>query len=252
MIKAAFFDLDGTVYYGEKLIEGANDVINKFRDNNINIFFLTNNSTKTRKDIYSKLTRIGVDCRLEEVVTSGYIATLYAKKQNMKDVFVFGSEGLKNEFKVQGIHTIETDEAHNLVIGYNPYFTYEQVAKAMRVAFNAQHIIACNKERFFPGENAVLMPGCGAMVAPIEWCANREVDYVIGKPNTLMLEILCENNGYSPKEIIMIGDTYDSDIVMANKFGCKSICIGKNVYCDTMCVKNTRDILDMEWGEIVG
>lgn len=252
MIKCAFLDLDGTIYYGEKIIDGANDVVNKFRDNKIDVFFLTNNSTKTRREIFSKLSKIGVDCKLEEIITSGYIASLYAKKQKMNNIYIFGSDGLKNEFAEQGLIMDGTDKAHNLVIGYNPKFTYEQVSVAMRVAFNAQHIIACNKERFFPGENAVIMPGCGAMVAPIEWCANREVDYVIGKPNTLMLEILCEEKGFSPEEVIMIGDTYDSDIVMANKFGCKSIYIGKNVYYDTVCVKNTRDILSIKWGELVG
>lgn len=246
MIKAVFFDLDGTVYYGDKLIDGANDVIDLFRKRGKKIFFLTNNSTKTRKQIYDKLLGIGVDCRFEEVITSGYIAALYARKENMQRVYVFGTDNLKQELIDNGVSVCDDESACNLLIGYDADFSYEDLSKAMRVAFNANHIIACNKERFYPGKNAQLYPGCGAMVSPIEWCANRDVDYVVGKPNTLMIETVCEKNGIDKKNVLMIGDTYESDILMAKKVGCKSIYIGEDIYHDTICVKKIADIANLE------
>ncbi len=74
------FDLDGTVYYGSKIIPGANETIEYFRNKGKKIFFTTNNSTKTRAQIYEKLFDMGVNCKVEEVLTSGYLAALYAKK----------------------------------------------------------------------------------------------------------------------------------------------------------------------------
>lgn len=251
MIKVIFFDLDGTVYYGSKLIDGADKVIKKCRESGYKVYFLTNNSTKTRKQIYEKLVKMGIECDYQEVITSGYIATLYALREKMKDVFVFGSDGLKKEFMDAGITVVEDSNAHNLIIGYDMDFKYEALTTAMNVAFNAKCIIACNKERYYPGENGILMPGCGAMVASIEWCCDRIVDYVIGKPNTLMIDMMCSQNNVMPDETIMIGDTYESDITMAHKAGSHSIYIGNNVYADTFCVKHISELLDCDFESII-
>ena len=51
-IRAVLFDLDGTIYYGSKLIPGADRVVNKYRQEGKKIFFMTNNSTKSRKQIW--------------------------------------------------------------------------------------------------------------------------------------------------------------------------------------------------------
>lgn len=50
-IQAVLFDLDGTVYVGEQLISGADNVINDVLNQQKQVAFLTNNSTKTREDI---------------------------------------------------------------------------------------------------------------------------------------------------------------------------------------------------------
>lgn len=244
-VKAVVFDLDGTIYYGSKLIDGANDVIQKCRDQGMKVFFLTNNSTKTRRQIYEKLMQIGVNCDYEEVYTSGYVAALYAKKENFSNIYIFGSANLIGEFHQQGIDVVDENTAENLLIGYDPAFTYESLTKALHVALKAQTIIACNKEKHFPGENAIRLPGCGAMVAPIEHCASREVDVVIGKPNAMMLDMICDLFHLENDQILVVGDTYESDIAMAKAIGCPSIYIGEETHDDTICVKITKDILNL-------
>lgn len=222
------FDLDGTIYYGSEIIDGANDTINFFRKNGKKIFFTTNNSTKTRKQIYERLIGMGVDCNLEEVLTSGYLAALTAKKRFMEDIYIFGSKNLIAEFENLGVKVNQSETAKNLLIGYDPDMTYEGLSKAVRVALHARCIMACNKERVYPGKDAQLMPGCGAMTAPIEWCANRQCDFVIGKPNILMVEHLSAEYSIPTNRFLVIGDTFESDIAMANVAGCQSILIGNN------------------------
>ena len=126
------------------------------------------------------------------------------------------------------------------MIGYNPLMTYDDLTSALQVALHAKQIMACNRERTFPGENSKLMPGCGAMSAPIEWCAQRECDIIIGKPNTLMIELLCEQEKLPAEKFLMIGDTYESDIRMADKAGCKSILIDK-----TSSYKNCNSVKEI-------
>lgn len=227
-VKAVMFDLDGTVYYGSQIISGANQTIAFFRNNGIRVFFTTNNSTMARRRVYERLVKLGVDCKLDEVITSGYLATVYAKKESLKDIHIFGSVDLILEFEAQGINVNQDEDAENLLIGYDPSMTYENLTRAIHVALHANVIMACNRERIFPGENGRVLPGCGAMTAPIEWCANRTCDLVIGKPNTLMVKYLCCEYRLEPERILVIGDTYESDIIMAHDAGCQSVLIGND------------------------
>lgn len=240
------FDLDGTVYYGSKLIDGANDTVKFFREAGKRIYFATNNSTKTRKQIFEKLLKIGVDCKFDEVLTSGYLAALYAQQENLHNMYIFGSENLRTEFDEMSVSYNQTESAENLLIGYNPHMTYENLADALQVALHAKTIIACNKERTFPGEGKKLMPGCGAMTAPIEWCAKRECDVVVGKPSTLMIELVSKLEKTPSYRLLMIGDTYESDIVMAKLAGAKHILISKTCeHHDTEVVVSIKDIRGM-------
>ena len=241
-IKAVLFDLDGTIYYGSRRIEGANETISFFRQNDKQIYFTTNNSTQTRKQIDENLCRMGIDCKLDEILNSGYLAALTAIKYELEDVYVFGSPNLLEEFNNMGVKTCQEECAQNLLIGYDPGMTYEGLSKALRVALHARCIIACNRERVFPGEGEKLMPGCGAMTAPIEWCANRQCDYVIGKPNTLMIDMLSEMTGISRKCLLVVGDTYESDIAMANVAGAKAILISDTPRKDVPTVASIADI----------
>ena len=221
------FDLDGTVYYGSEIIPGANETIRFFRNAGKKIYFATNNSTKTRKQIFEKLIAMGIDCQYEEIITSGYLAGLYAKREGLSDIFIFGSDNLRSEFDQMGVPYNQTSASEHLLIGYNPAMTYENLTEALQVALHAKTIIACNRERVFPGEGGKMLPGCGAMTAPIEWCAKRESDVIIGKPATLMIELISEIEKKPSYRFLVIGDTYESDIVMAKLAGAKHILITK-------------------------
>lgn len=242
-IDLVMFDLDGTIYYGSKIIEGANDVIDFFRNQNIKIYFSTNNSTKTRRHVYDRLKKMDVHCYPDEVITSGYLAALYAQRNQLENIYIFGSMDLVEEFHELGISVTQSENAENLLIGYNPKMTYDELTNALQVALQAKCIIACNRERVYPGENARLMPGCGAMTAPIEWCANRTCDIIIGKPSTYMVEVIGAMNSVDSNRILVIGDTYESDIVMAKKAGCQSILISTDTYSDTLTVSTIREII---------
>ncbi|MBQ8828055.1 MAG: HAD hydrolase-like protein, partial [Clostridia bacterium] len=220
-IKIAAFDLDGTVYYGSKIIDGALDVITKLREKGVNTFFLTNNSAGNRERIYKKLIKLGVPCEESDVITAGYAAACFAKEKALKNLYISGTNMLKQEFSDLGVEYTECEEtAENLIIGFDPEITFEKLTRSVRAGLHAKHIFTCNVDRTYPGEEQKRFPGCGAMTAAIEWCCNKKSEVMIGKPGTYMLDLLCSKYGIATDEIVMIGDTYESDITMANKKGC--------------------------------
>ena len=54
-IEAIFLDLDGTIYLGDELIEGAIDFLNRLGSRGIARFFLSNNSSKSVAQYLHKL-----------------------------------------------------------------------------------------------------------------------------------------------------------------------------------------------------
>lgn len=239
-IKVVAFDLDGTIYQGNDLIDGADSAVQYVRDLGFHVIFLTNNSTKSREEILSKLHGMGISCSIDDVYNSGHAAALFIQSMGFPDVCVSGSNGLKKEFTDIGISI--SDDSKTLVIGYNPDFNYDMLTDVVNVALNADRIVACNKERTYPGVNGKRMPGCGAMVSAVEWCSNRSVDYVVGKPNRLMLDIIAKKYNINPNEFLIVGDTYESDILMANSAGAQSLLITDEICPDTVCIKSIKEI----------
>lgn len=245
------FDLDGTLYIGSERVPGANRLVELLKDLKKRVFFTTNNSTKTRYQIYERLVKFGIHAKLEEVLTSGYIAADYAIRTNMKDIYIFGSTNLIHEFEKMGIVVNQNTDAENLLIGYDPSMTYEDLTRAVQVAINAKCIIACNKERVYPGNNGLLLPGCGAMTAPVEWCANKQCDLVIGKPNTMMVEFIELHYAVERERVLIVGDTLESDVEMANRAGCQSILISDKSVDNVSSFPSIMDIYNYFMEQVI-
>ena len=69
-IEAVFLDLDGTIYMGDNLIEGAVNFLNRIEERGIRRFFLSNNSSKSVKQYLSKLENLGVPAKEEDILLS--------------------------------------------------------------------------------------------------------------------------------------------------------------------------------------
>ena len=57
MYKGYLIDLDGTMFNGDEVIEGAVDFINRLNAANIPYLFLTNNATRNRDQLLEKFHR---------------------------------------------------------------------------------------------------------------------------------------------------------------------------------------------------
>jgi HAD superfamily hydrolase (TIGR01450 family) len=239
-IRAVAFDLDGTLYFGNDPAEGAAETVDSVRASGRKVFFVTNNSIKTREAIRSKLSKMGMDCKIEDILTSGYLTAAYARDNGLRKTYVFGSDGLRSEFADAGAETAGEDDAENLVIGLDLGLGYDGIAAAVRVALRADKIIACNRDRVFLGQDRILFPGCAAAVGAVEACCGRSVDAVIGKPGTAALQHIRDSTGARPEEIMMIGDGYDSDVRMACAFGSRSLLIGN--MDSTPCIRSVSEI----------
>jgi HAD superfamily hydrolase (TIGR01450 family) len=244
-IDTVVLDLDGTLYCGNTLIDGALEVIEHCQNKGKKIFYLTNTSFKKRASVVEKLNNFSIQCNMNQVYTSGYITGMYIKDQKIKHPFLFGSDELKEEFAELGIQLASETEAENLIMAFHPKSSFEELSAAFRVALKAEKLFAVNIDRSVPFSEGLLVPGSGAFVKAVEYSANRSVDEVIGKPNPFMIELLIRDHQLSRDNMVMIGDSYESDIMMANNAQVKSILISENEVENTYTIPSIKNLLTL-------
>lgn len=246
-IKAVAFDLDGTIYFGNAIADGAADIIRLFEQSGIAVFYFTNNSMKTRLQLFEKLTGMGLKTDIGHIYNSAYATAVYARDRGVRRVYCVGSGGLREEIRKQGL-SVSDEDADIIILGLDTEFDYRKLTAVLQTYVQSRcPIIACNRERTYPVEGGLLMPGCGPLVSAVENACAASVEYVVGKPNTYMMEILSKEWGLDNTGILVVGDSYESDIEMAKRFNCRSILIsrenvtGRN-YTDTLVVSDISDI----------
>lgn len=245
--KCIIFDLDGTIYFGSQLADRANDVINTARKICEKVFFVTNNSAKTREQIWQKLSALGIDVKPEELITSSYAIAKYLNDNEYKNIYCIGTEFLNKQIELLGINT-KSENPQAVVVGYNPDFKLSDLDELSNISLADYKLIIANKERNYPKDNGYIVPGAGPIVAAVENLLNKNTDIVIGKPNIEMLKIIIAGLNVKPDEVCIVGDSYNSDIQMARNYGAEGILITKEDRNDCRCIKKLADLLEI-WND---
>lgn len=221
-------DLDGVVYAGEHALPGAVAAVQALRDSGREVAFLTNNSRHRRAEVRRKLLELGIPCAEKEVLNTSCATAHYLLHRGLtREVGVLGMPGLAAELAEHGVTLAEVDVCATLVVGIDLDFTYEKLVRGLRALRRGIPFIACNRDANYPGRDSQLLAGCGAMVAALEAAAQRSPSYEVGKPNPFMLELLCRGLQRAKADCVMIGDSLEADILMAERAGVPSIFIGE-------------------------
>lgn len=220
-------DLDGVVYRGKKVIPGAAGIIAKLRERGHRLHFLTNNSSLTREGFSRRLNFMGIKCRKEEIMSSGYATVCFLKRRGLKGkVFVVGGDGLSREMKKAGFKVVSKNSFQKIdyvAVGMDRHFTYRDLYISQQAILKGALFLATNADPAYPVENGV-QPGAGAMVSAIS-TATQTKPILIGKPNLFILKEILRENRTSGKEAIIVGDRLDSDILLGRRAGIRTVLV---------------------------
>ena len=76
------FDMDGTLYLGDDVYEGARELMFDFPRMGKQYIYLTNNSSRAGEDYITRLRRLGFPCERENVFTSGMATGMYLNQRH--------------------------------------------------------------------------------------------------------------------------------------------------------------------------
>ena len=236
-IEGYLLDLDGTVYLGESLIEGAGCAIEKLRARGRKIAFLTNKPLHSRGNYAEKLTNLGVPASEDDVVTSSYVLARYlAENSPGARVFAIAEEPLLVELRDAGLVLTDVpEEIEYVVAAFDRTFDYRKLDIGFQALRRGAHFIATNPDRTCPVENGEI-PDAAAVIAALEATSQKEVETVVGKPSTHMTQAGLGRLGVPAERAAIIGDRLETDVAMGLNGGIVAIL--------TLSGVTTRDILN--------
>lgn len=220
------FDLDGTVYLGERLIPGADRVINGLRDRGCRLAFLSNKPIDQRENYAKKLTKLGIPVSTDQVINSSYAAAQWLSSTAPGcRVYVIGEHVLKRELANAGIVVVDDSyEVDFVVASFDRTFDYRKLYHAMISIKNGARFIATNPDRTCPVEGGEL-PDCAAVIGAIQGATGIGIEAVMGKPSEVMLKTALEMLELPPEKCTMVGDRLETDIAMGKKAGMLSLLV---------------------------
>ncbi len=216
-------DMDGVIYRGGHLIPGADRFINGLRQTNVPFRFLTNNSQRTRRDVATRLQRLGIDVEEEHVYTCAMAtARFLAQQKPGGTAFVIGEGGLLHALHENGYAIVDKDPDY-VVVGEGRTISFEMVESALKMILAGAKLVATNLDPNCPTESG-FRPGCGATVAMLETASGVKA-FSVGKPSPVMLRGARKELGLSTDQTVVIGDTMETDILGGVQLGFQTILV---------------------------
>lgn len=227
------FDLDGVMYLGDTAIPYAAEAVRRLQAQDKRIFFLTNNSGRTRSDYREKLRQVnGLDVPEAAIFTSAYATALYLKHQGAAgcSAFVIGEPGLAQELAGCGLvpvtvpDSVPFEDIDYVVVGIDRQFTYDKLRFAhAAITRGRAKFLATNRDATFPMETSEI-PGGGSLVAAVATATGCE-PLTIGKPQTHAYEAILAAASVSAAQSVMVGDRLDTDIAVGNRAGAQTVLV---------------------------
>jgi NagD protein len=216
-------DMDGVIYRGGHLIPGADRFIESLRAADIPFLFLTNNSQRTRRDVATKLQRLGIDVEEKHVFTCAMAtARFLARQKPGGTAFVIGEGGLLTALHSNGYAIVDKDPDY-VVVGEGRTLNFEMAEAALGMIRGGAKLVATNLDPDCPTPTGS-RPGCGAIVALLETPAGVKA-FSVGKPSPVMLRAARKELGLTTDQTIVIGDTMETDILGGVQLGFKTILV---------------------------
>jgi NagD protein len=250
-------DMDGVMYRENRLIAGAAEFVQALTTTSTPFLFLTNNSAPTPEDLVVRLKHLGIHGLSRRHFYTSALNTadfLCAADPNCT-VFAVGEGGLLAALHEQNIPN-DTIRPHYVVIGEGA-ISMEKLSKAHECIERGARLVATNPDNWCPVSSEITRPGAGSTAAFLEASTGRRA-YYLGKPNGFMFQQarrkLAGFSGQAPEQVIMIGDTMETDIRGAFEAGLQSYLVlsgstqfemvGDYVYQPTRILQSVGDLVE--------
>ena len=224
--KLYIFDMDGTIYLGNRVFPFAIRFIKNLRKNGKKVLFFTNNASHSPSFYLEKLTRLGFEPTMDEIMTSGDVTAEFLLRHRAgKSVYLVGTDELVDDFRKKGIHLLNGDEecADIVITSFDTTLTYQKLDNACRLVRGGAEYLSTHPDFNCPTETGFI-PDSGAIAAFVTASTGKTPTY-FGKPYRETVEMICEATGCKKEEMCIFGDRLYTDIAIGRRHGVTAVLV---------------------------
>lgn len=213
--------MDGVLWRDDQPIGDLPAIFDKIDRLGFQVSLVTNNASRTTDQYVDKLRKFGVDLPPRKIINSAQAAAYYMSKRHPQggNVYVIGEDALSDSLRKEGFDN-SPEEALAVVVALDRHLNYEKLRQATLLIRSGVPFIATNPDRTFPTPEG-LVPGTGAILAALE-AASEKSPLIVGKPAPEMYQFAMQRLGALPETTLVVGDRLETDIVGAQKIGCRT------------------------------
>lgn len=214
-------DLDGTIYVGETLIEGAAAFVDRLQQRGIPHAFVTNITSRPRAEVLARIRRKGLEIAPERVLTAPLATKRYLDRQQIGPCFFLTRPRLIEDFAG---HPQNEEEAEAVVVGdMGNLITFQHLNTAFRLLLEGAHFVTMSRSRCFRDASGLTLDA-GAFVALLEHASGKEA-VVTGKPSAEFFHSALDLLGLPAERVAMVGDDLESDVGGAQAAGLQGVLV---------------------------
>ncbi len=233
--KTIFFDAFGVLKNHKGMIDGIQETFNFLEANNINYYVVTNDSSRAPEELANSYAKRGIYCiTADKIISSGMLAHEWlAIKVQGGLVAYIGTKSSAHYIEQAGLKTLairdlnlnDIDDIAALVFLDDEGFHWdEDLNKALNLLRNRNiPVIVANTDKHYPVSKHDVSIAIGGLADMVERVSGKQF-IRFGKPDAQMFmfafrRALLDNPELHRREILMVGDTLETDIIGGNKFG---------------------------------
>ncbi|NOY80685.1 MAG: HAD-IIA family hydrolase [Kiritimatiellaeota bacterium] len=222
---AVVCDLDGTLYLGGRPIPGARDFLEAVIASGRQLFYFTNNSSKSRRTYLERFRDLHFPAADHHLITSTDCAVSYLKREGLgPDIYAVANSDLRAELAFRGFRCL-SDEAvaqgrrpAAVLLTFDTELDYGKIRTAYDLILADVPYLATHADTLCPLGPGRFMPDVGSFIALFETASGHRPK-VLGKPEPEAVAAISERAGVPSERIAFIGDRLYTDMRMAAASG---------------------------------
>ncbi len=223
---ALLIDLDGVLYEGEHPVPGAAEAIYWIQDNAIPHLFLTNTTSRPRRALVEKLSRMNISAAEQSILTPPVAAVRWLVEHVPGPTSLFVAPATVDEFGSLEVAPVGQISVASVVIGdYGEHWSFIELNRAFRLLMNEPRpaLVALGMTRYWRAEDGLRLDTAPFVMALAH--ASGADPVVLGKPATPFFETALAMLNTSPTQTLMAGDDIHGDIAGAQAAGIAGVLV---------------------------
>jgi HAD superfamily hydrolase (TIGR01458 family) len=222
-VETVLLDLDGTLYVGSQVVEGAPEAVRRLRERGLAVRFCTNTDSVTPGELAERLAGRGFEVGADELVTPVAVAAQVLASSPEARVLAVAAGGIR---RLLADHLAGPGEAVTHVLVADPSYgaTYDDLDAAFRaLRGGGAELLATQVNRVALRDDGEHLD-TGGWVRLLEYATGRTAR-VLGKPSPEFFTATLDALGRGPETALVVGDDLEADVGGGRAVGAATVLV---------------------------